>query len=115
MYRSYEDLEVWKRAVEVALQVYEALKGCHDFGLKDQMTRSAVSVSSNIAEGMERNSVKETIHFLHIAKGSCAELRTQLIIAGRVGAIEPEKADHLQMEGVEISKMLQGLVRSMKC
>ena len=114
MYKSYEDLEVWKRSVELAVQLYEVLRGCRDFGLKDQMTRAVVSVSSNIAEGIERDSVKETIHFLHIAKGSCAELRTQLIIAGRVGAIEPEKADHLQMEGVEISKMLQGLVRSFK-
>ncbi|NCD42759.1 MAG: four helix bundle protein [Bacteroidia bacterium] len=115
MYKSYEELDVWKRAVELAVEVYGVLKDCRDFGLKDQMTRAAVSVSSNIAEGMERDSVKESIHFLHIAKGSCAELRTQLIIAGRVGAVDTVEADHLRTECVEISKMLQGLVRSMKC
>ena len=84
MYHSFEDLEVWKKACDLAVRIYSTLKGCRDYGLKDQMTRAAVSIPSNIAEGLERESKNETIHFLHIAKGSCAELRTQLHISQRV-------------------------------
>jgi len=68
MYRSFEELEVWKRGCKLAVEVYVALKDCRDYGLRDQMTKSAVSVSSNIAEGAERDSEKEFIRFLHIAK-----------------------------------------------
>jgi four helix bundle protein len=68
-------------AITLSVRVYEVLRGCKDFGLKDQMTRAAVSIPSNIAEGAERDSKAEFIHFLHIAKGSAAELRTQVYIA----------------------------------
>ena len=87
-YRSFEDVDVWKRGCRVAVRVYEVLKDCRDYGLRDQMTRAAVSIASNIAEGTERDSPAETIHFLHIAKGSAAELRTQLYIAHRIGVID---------------------------
>lgn len=80
MYSSFEDLEVWQRSCTVAVRVYETLKSCSYFGLRDQMTRAAVSIASNIAEGAERDTVAKYIRFLHIAKGSAAELRTQLII-----------------------------------
>jgi four helix bundle protein len=78
------------------------------------MTRAAVSVPSNIAEGYERNSVKESIHFFHISKGSAAELRTQLYIASRIGIISREDMQELAQESKEISSMLQGLIRSYK-
>ncbi len=55
-YSSFEELEVWQRACRVAVRVYEVLQSCKDYGLKDQMTRSAVSIGSNIAEGAERDS-----------------------------------------------------------
>ena len=63
-YYSFEDLDVWKRACQMAVRIYDALKDCRDFGLKDQMTRAAVSVASNIAEGAERDSQPEYIRFL---------------------------------------------------
>ncbi|MBW2605785.1 MAG: four helix bundle protein, partial [Deltaproteobacteria bacterium] len=63
-YSSFENLEVWKRGCRIAVRIYEALKNCRDFGLKDQMTRSAVSIASNISEGAERDSVAEYIRFL---------------------------------------------------
>ena len=113
-YRSFEDLEVWKRACRVAVRVYEALKDCRDYGLKDQMTRSAVSIASNIAEGSERNSLADTIRFLHISKGSAAELRTQLYIAHRIGVIDPVTQAELTQELKEIAGMLQGLAQSLK-
>ena len=71
-YSSFEDLEVWQKACKLAVRVYETLKECKDYGLRDQMTRAAVSIASNIAEGAERGSAPDFIRFLHIAKGSAA-------------------------------------------
>jgi four helix bundle protein len=113
-YGSFEELEVWKRSCRLAVQVYEILNDCRDFGLKDQLTRSAVSVPSNIAEGAERDSKVEFIRFLHIAKGSAAELRTQIYIAQRVGILTSSSKDKLALELKEISAMLQGLINSHK-
>ena len=76
------------------------------------MTRAAVSIPSNIAEGAERDSIKEFIHFLNIAKGSAAELRTQIYIAMRVNILPTEQAQGFSNELVEISKMLHGLIKS---
>jgi four helix bundle protein len=73
-YQSFEDLDVWKRACRIAVGVYEALKDCRDYGLRDQLTRAAVSIAANVAAGAERNSGAEYRYFLHIAKGSAAEL-----------------------------------------
>ncbi len=79
-YQSFEDLDVWKRSRKIAVGIYELLKDSRDYGLKDQMTRAVVSIASNISEGAERDSKAEFIRFLHIAKGSAAELRTQICI-----------------------------------
>ena len=114
MYRSFEELEVWKRGCNLAVDVYLALKDCREFGLRDQMNRAAVSIPSNIAEGAERDSTKEFIHFLHIAKGSAAELRTQLYIAEKIGILTPNVTRPLITETKELSSMLQGLINSQK-
>ena len=78
---SFEDLEVWKKSCKLTVKLYDLLRGCRDYGLKDQMLRSAVSIPSNIAEGSERNSIPDFRRFLNIAKGSAAELRTQVYIS----------------------------------
>jgi four helix bundle protein len=72
----FEDLAVWKESMQLATEVYSLLINCKDYGLKDQIQRAAVSIPSNIAEGFERQSNKEFIHYLFIAKGSCGELHT---------------------------------------
>ncbi len=82
--------------------------------MKDQMTRSAVSIASNISEGTERNSVAEYMHFLHIAKGSAAELRTQVYIAQKIGVLTIEVQQDMVDELKQISAMLQALVRSLE-
>jgi four helix bundle protein len=112
-YNSFEELDVWKRACRLAIGIYDSLKKCSDYGLKDQMTRSAVSIASNIAEGAERNSSTEYIRFLHIAKGSAAELRTQVYIAQQIGIYQNIQATKLVNELKEISSMLQGLIKSL--
>ena len=112
-YTSFEDLEVWKKACQLSVKVYQVLKGCKDYGLKDQMTRAGVSIASNIAEGAERNSRAEYIRFLHIAKGSAAELRTQLYIACRIDVISDEQQKELVGDCVSISQMIHALIRSL--
>jgi four helix bundle protein len=112
-YNSFEELDVWKRTCCLAVDIYESLRKCSDYGLKDQMTRSSVSIASNIAEGAERNSKTEYIRFLHIAKGSAAELRTQVYIAQQIGIYKNSKATEFVKELKEISSMLQGLIKSL--
>ena len=113
-YPSFKDLDVWKCSARLAVKVYEALQDCRDYGLKDQMTRAAVSIASNIAEGAERDSRSEFIRFLHIAKGSSAELRTQVYIAQRIGLFPGPHANEFVTELKEISSMLHGLIQSLK-
>ena len=95
------------------MHLYELLKDCRDYGLKDQMLRSAVSIPSNIAEGRERNSVPEFQRFLNIAKGSAAELRTQVYISREVKILNNKSANELIKELKAISKMLQALHKSL--
>ena len=113
-YYSFEDLEVWKRSCRLTVKVYELFKNSKEYVLRDQMTRSALSIPSNITEGAERGSSLEFIRFINIAKGSAAELRTQLYIASEVGAVPGSKRDELKKELMEISSMLQSLIRSLK-
>lgn len=112
-YKSFEDLEVWKRSCQVSVRVYEILKDERDYSLRDQMQRAAVSIPSNIAEVSERGG-KDFVRFLRIASGSSAELRTQLYIAKKVGIVDAGKMNELVGELKEISMMLSGLIRSLK-
>ena len=112
MIKSFEDLDVWKRAARLAVDVYKAFMDCKDFGFKDQVTRSAVSIASNIAEGYDRGSNNEFLRFLRIAKGSCGELRTQLYIALEIGYLGEEEGRRLIGETREISSMLGGLIKT---
>ena len=112
-YNPVENLEVWRRSKDLAVAVYKATADSRDYGLRDQVTRSAVSVPSNIAEGYERHTPADKRHFYRVAKGSASELRTQLIIAGEVGVIVPENSVAMVAEAKEISAMIQGLIRSL--
>jgi four helix bundle protein len=113
MYQSFEDLEVWKRACQLSVRIYELLRECREFGLRDQMQRAGVSIASNIAEGSERGG-KDFVRFLNIARGSAAELRTQCYIACKIGVLTTEQMTPLVGELKEISKMLTGLAKSIK-
>lgn len=88
MGKGFQELLVWQKARDLAVAVYkETAEGAftRDYGLRDQIRRSAVSIPSNIAEGDERDSDKDAIRFFYIAKGSLAELQTQLEIAQLIG------------------------------
>lgn len=110
----FEELEVWKRSAHVACEVYKVLSKTKDFGFRDQICRSAVSVPSNIAEGMERAGYRDQIKFLDYAKGSNAELRTQLYIGLKVGYFDREVGLFLIKETKEISAMIFGLQKRIK-
>lgn len=90
------------------------MRDCRDYGFRDQITRSAVSVPSNIAEGAERNSRPEFRQFVGYARGSAGELRTQLMIGGDLGYFSPAQTESLVSECREISRMLFGLMRSLE-
>lgn len=108
----FEDLDVWKRSARLSANIYKQLAELRDYGFKDQITRSSLSIPSNIAEGMERSSQKEKIQFLEYAKGSCGELRTQIYIGIDIGYIEKPTGNTWIYKTQEISAMLIGLKRS---
>ena len=112
--QTFEDLEVWKRGCRQAVSICRLIQEWRNFALRDQMTRSTVSVPSNIAEGYERDSDGDFRRFLRIAKGSNAELRTQLYIASQLDLIPEASRTSLVTESKEISAMLQGLVRAVE-
>jgi four helix bundle protein len=108
----FEDLDVWKRGARLSANIYKELAKIQDFGFKDQITRSGLSIPSNIAEGIERESNKDCMRFLQYAKGSCGELRTQIYIGIDIGYIGDTIGKKWIQETRELSAMLVGLIRS---
>ena len=106
-----ENLDVWKKSCRLSVELYQALASCREWGFKDQITRSALSIPSNIAEGYERGNGRSRIQFLVVAKGSCGEFWTQLLIGRKAGFIDPETGKRLEKSAREIAKMLYGLIK----
>jgi four helix bundle protein len=113
---NFENLKVWHRAIELAVKIYKLTDENKllqkDYGLKDQVRRAAVSISSNISEGDELGTDKQAIRQFYIAKGSSAELYTQIIIAGKIGYLEDADKEYLTNECKGISGMLTNLIKS---
>jgi four helix bundle protein len=117
MYKGFDDLEVWKLSMENSKDVIELVQ--KNFSkyhpLADQITRSAISVPSNIAEGHERNTKLDFQRFLHISKGSNAELKTQLILSKSfIDSDSYLHIDSLILRTESVSKMLFKLIQSLK-
>jgi four helix bundle protein len=108
----FEDLDVWKRSARLSANLYRYMHHLRDFGFRDQITRSALSIPSNIAEGFERDSPRDCVNFLFYAKGSCGELRTQIYIGMDIGYIDRETGQGWIRETIEISSMLSGLIKA---
>ncbi len=111
---SFEDLEVWRRAANLSAEIYSGLQNMKDYGFRDQITRSGLSIPSNIAEGFERKSNKEFIVFLKYARGSCGELRTQILIGMRINYISSIVGRSWLEETKRISAMITALMKTTK-
>ncbi|MBN8701532.1 MAG: four helix bundle protein [Bacteroidetes bacterium] len=109
----FEDLKVWQKARQLNKEIYKVSNTgafSKDFGLRDQIRRSSISIVSNIAEGYERNGTKEFNQFLSIAKASAAELRAQLYVSFDLEYISEQEFNTLISIVLEVSKMLSGLM-----
>ncbi|MBF8222160.1 four helix bundle protein [Halomonas sp. 328] len=106
----FEKLQVWRRSARLSAELYKGMRDLRDFGFRDQITRAGLSVPSNIAEGMTRGTARDKQHFLLIAKGSCAELRTQIYIGIDIGYIDKACGGRWIQETREIAAMLSGLI-----
>jgi len=109
----FEDIIAWQKAKELTVQVYKLFADSKDFGFKDQIQRTSVSVMNNKAEGFERNSNKEFKYFLYISRGSCGEVRSMLIIAKELNLISSTNFQTLHNLSTEISKILFGLIKTL--
>lgn len=111
----FKELRVWEKAKDLAVDIYKLTAQGElnrDYGLRDQIRRSAVSIPSNIAEGDERDTDKESVRFFFIAKGSLAELRTQMQIACEIGYLSKNIYEKIDSECIELGKMIGKLIKS---
>ena len=110
--KDFKDLFLWQRAMDLVVEVYDLVKKLPKeelFALSDQIRRAVISIPSNIAEGQGRNSSKEFIHFLSIAKGSKAELETQLLLCVRINYLKELEIEKAMSLVEEVGKMLHSL------
>lgn len=113
---SFRDLKVWQKAVDLSVAIYRATERYPDqelYGLTSQMRRAAVAIPSNIAEGKARSGRADYSRFLAIARGSLAELETQIVISTKLGYLESNEVDALLESCAEVGKMLSGLRRAL--
>jgi len=111
---NFKNLRVWEDGVKLSANIYHITRKepfVKDFGLCNQIQRASVSIASNIAEGDERGTNKEAIYFFNIAKGSTAEVITQLHIASRIGYINEEILERLENDCEKIRASLKNLIK----
>lgn len=118
-YSTFEELPVWQAAIEFALKIFEFTAKADFKGLgdtKNQLERAALSISNNTAEGFERGTTTELIHFLYIARGSAGESRSMLRLCERSHRFSDLKSEisNLINRAINISKQLHGWIESLK-
>lgn len=110
----FEDLLVWQKSKEFVVRISLVFKDCKDYSFKDQIWRASISIMNNIAEGFERRGDKEFKNFLNISKGSSGEVRSMLSLAYDLKYIDSTQKISLSDSCIELSRMLMGLMRSIK-
>lgn len=113
----FEDLIAWQKSRALTQAIYEVTRGerfAKDFGLSGQIQRAAVSIMSNIAEGFERDNRGDFHRFLTIAKGSCAEVRSQLYIGLDIGYLNATEFQKLNVQAEEVARIIGGLRASVE-
>ena len=109
----FEDIIAWQEALDLTVLIYQCMNNYSDYGFRSQIQRASVSIMNNIAEGFERQTNNEFRHFLYIAKGSCGEVRSMLILARKLKTIEDEIIEKLLLKSENISKMLAKLIKTL--
>jgi four helix bundle protein len=109
---TFENLEVWREGMDLSVRVYEVTRRCRDFDFRSQIRRAALSISSNIAEGYERDSNQEFIRYLFIAKGSCGEVRSQAYLAQRVNLLNENDAAAVIADAKRLSRRIMRLIEA---
>lgn len=115
--KPHKKLILWEKALTLVVLIYSVTKNFpreEEFGLKSQLRRAAVSVPSNIAEGLTRKTNGDKLHFLNIAQGSLSEIDAQLEISLRLSFIDEQTCNNVTNALVEVEKLLSGLIRSLK-
>ena len=110
----FEDIIAWQKAQDLAVNVYQTFGEVKDFSFRDQICRAAVSISNNIAEGFDRSSNADFSRFLYFSIASCSEVRSMIYLAERLGYVSQEKKEPLLEQSEEISKIVRGLIKSIK-
>jgi four helix bundle protein len=114
MTKSFEEFEVYKKGILLAKLVFKLLDNKsfeREYGFKDQIKRAVISITNNIAEGSEYNSNKQLIKYLKISKGSCAEVRSMLVLARELGFCEQNQIDESYSLSIEISQNLSNFIK----
>ncbi len=109
----FEDIIAWQKAKGLTIQIHALFGDSKDFGFRDQIQRASVSIMNNIAEGFERKSNNEFKYFLYVAKGSCGEVRSMLVLAFELNKIKKSDYELLLSASTEISKIIYGLIKTM--
>jgi len=109
----FEDSIAWQKSRMFVLNIYASFENIKDYSFKDQIQRAAVSVMNNIAEGFERNTNKELISFLYVAKGSCGEVRSMLYIAKSRKYISEDTFEKTVEQSEEISRIISGFIKKL--
>lgn len=109
----FEDIIAWRKAFLLTATIYKLFESSKDYGFKDQIQRASVSIMNNIAEGFERKSNNEFKYFLFIAKGSCGEVRSMIVLAKELSKIMESDANECYNLSEEISKILSGLIKTL--
>ena len=115
--KSFTDLIAWKKGHQLVISVYKITNNFPQkeiFALTNQMCRCAISITSNIAEGFSRKGTKEKIQFYHMSLGSLTELQNQLLIARDIDYLPKEEFAKLAEQTIEVSKLINGLIKSLK-
>ncbi|MEQ6120290.1 four helix bundle protein [Reichenbachiella sp. MALMAid0571] len=111
--QKFEDIIAWKKAQDLAVEVYALFSKSKDYGFRDQICRASVSISNNIAEGFDRSSHADFKRFLYIALASCSEVKSMLYLAERLDYVNSEKATVLKDKCTETSKIITGFIKAL--
>ena len=114
MTKSFEEFDVYKKGIQLAIQVFKLLENKtfeREYGFKDQIKRAVISITNNIADGSEYNNNKQFIRYLKIAKGSCAEVRSMLIVSKELGFCSQIEIDESYKTSLEISQNLSNFIK----